>query len=268
MDKFLQINQASYSYRDGFALKDIDFSVKKGEFLGIIGPNGAGKTTLLKMLNRTFTPQKGQISLEGKNLNSLTLRTIAQKLSMVGQDIQLSFSLTVLDLVLMGRFPHLRRFKTEVKSDIEVAHNSLELTQTLALADRDFSHLSAGERQRIVLAKALAQEPELLLLDEPTAHLDIAHQTKVFDLLTNLNKKNNLTIIAVLHDLNLAAEYCDKLLLLDKGKIVDWGNSHQVLQYATIEKTYGTVVLVKENPITGKPYVLPVPGRYVKQDKD
>lgn len=262
MSKFLRVDQISYGYEKALVLKDIGFSVEKGQFLGIIGPNGAGKTTLLKTINRILPLRKGEIFLEGLNLSSLSLKKIAQEMSIVEQDIQLSFSLTVLDLVLMGRFPHLVRFRKETKKDIEIVRASLELTQTLKLADRQFNQLSAGERQRVILAKALAQEPQLLLLDEPTAHLDIGHQIKMFDLLAKLNKERNLTIIAVLHDLNLASEYCEKLILLDRGELRSYGSCREVLQYEIIEKAYGTVVLVKENPLSQKPYVLPVPGKY------
>lgn len=262
MFEFLRVNYISYGYEKTLVLEDIGFSVQKGQFLGIIGPNGAGKTTLLKIINRILVPQKGEVFFGGLNLKDKVLREIARKISMVGQDIQLSFSLSVLDLVLMGRFPYLSRFEKETKQDIEIARECLELTQTQELADRQFNQLSAGERQRVILAKALAQQPQLLLLDEPTAYLDIGHQIKIFDLLLSLNQQKHLTIIAVLHDLNLAAEYCEKLILLNQGKIISWGSCREVLQYATIEKTYGTVVLVKENPISQKPYVLPIPGKY------
>lgn len=264
MGEFLQVEQIAYAYEKTPVLKDISFSVKRGEFLGVIGPNGAGKTTLLKTINRILPAQKGEILLQGVNLKDLKLREVARKMSMLGQDIDLSFSLTVLDLVLMGRFPHLGRFEKEQRKDLEVAHECLELTQTLNLAERYFKQLSAGERQRIILAKALAQQPQLLLLDEPTAHLDIAHQIKMFDLLLKLNQENGLTIIAVLHDLNLASEYCTKLLLLHRGEIISWGSPWEVLRYETIEKTYGAVVLVKENPLSRKPYILPIPGKYTK----
>jgi iron complex transport system ATP-binding protein len=263
MKEFLKVNSISYGYGNTFILEEISFSVAQGEFLGIIGPNGAGKTTLLKTINRILVPQKGEIFLEKLNLQHLSLKHIAQKISIVGQDIQLSFSLSVLDLVLMGRFPHVERFKKETKQDLEIVHQCLELTQTEDLANRQFSQLSAGERQRVILAKALAQQPQLLLLDEPTAHLDIGHQIKMFDLLVKLNQQKQLTIIIVLHDLNLAAEYCETLILLEQGKIISYGNCWDVLQFANIERAYGTVVLVKENPISHKPYILPVPGKYV-----
>jgi len=267
MDEFLEVERISYAYEDSLVLKDISFSVEKGAFLGIIGPNGAGKTTLLKTINRLLPVQEGKVSLQGLNIKQLPLRKIAQKISLVGQDIEVSFALTVLDLVLMGRSPHLERFKKETKTDLEIAKQCMEFTETLHLGPRQFKQLSAGERQRVILAKALAQVPELLLLDEPTAHLDIAHQIKIFDLLLNLNRQRGLTIIAVLHDLNLASEYCQELILLDRGQIISSGSCKDVLQYATIEKAYGTVVLVKENPLTQKPYVLPIPGRFTKLDQ-
>lgn len=267
MEKFLQVEKVAYSYSTALALKEISFSLDKGKFLGIIGPNGAGKTTLLKAINRTFAIQRGKIFLQGTDLATIPLRKIAQTMSMLGQDIEVNFTLTVLDLVLMGRFPHLARFKRESKADLNIAYECMELTETAALANRAFNQLSAGERQRVILAKALAQNPQLLLLDEPTAHLDIGHQIRIFDLLAKLNQEKGLTIIAVLHDLNLASEYCQKLLFLDQGQLISYGDPENVLQYASIEKAYGTVVLVKDNPLTGRPYVLPVSARVARFKK-
>lgn len=262
MAEFLEVDQVSYGYEKAPVVKDLSFSLAKGQFLGIIGPNGAGKTTLLKMINRALSAQRGQILLEGLNLRDLSQEKIAQAISMVGQDLEASFSLTVLDLVLMGRLPHLSRFQKESKSDLEIARQCLELTETADLAGRQLNQLSAGERQRVILAKALAQKPRLLLLDEPTAHLDIGHQVKIFDLLVKLNQEQGLTIVAVLHDLNLAAEFCEQLLLLDQGKVVSQGSCKEVLQYASLEKTYGICVLVQENPCSRKPYVLPISAKY------
>ena len=262
MSAYLQLRCVSYGYTSASVLKDISFEVQKGQFIGVIGPNGAGKTTLLKIINRIAIPQKGEILLGELNIRRAPSRKIAQKISMVGQDIQLSFNLTVMDLVLMGRFPYLKRLQQETKKDLDIARECLELTQTLDLAERQFIQLSAGERQRVVLAKALTQQPRLLLLDEPTAHLDIGHQTRMFDLLSELNRKKGITIIAVLHDLNLASEYCEKLILLDHGQIINYGTSKEVFQYSSIEKVYGTVVLVKENPLSQKPFILPIPGKY------
>lgn len=262
MSNLLQVKNISVGYDTNLILQNINFSVARGEFVGIIGPNGAGKTTLLRTINRLLTPKKGSILFKDSALSCLSLREIAQNISIVGQDISLSFSLTALELVLLGRFPYINRFAKETKKDLEIAYKSLELTDSLSLANRTFNHLSAGERQLIVLAKALAQQPQLLLLDEPTAHLDIGHQIKLFDLLLKLNQETQLTIVAVLHDLNLASEYCQKLILLDQGGIVSYDTPYKVLQYAAIEKAYGTVVLVKENPLTKKPYILPVPAKY------
>lgn len=246
-------------------IKGISFKINKGDFVGMIGPNGSGKSTLLRLMSRVLTPQKGRVLLEGADIQTVPLKKLFQRIAFVPQDTQLSFPFTVLETVLLGRIPHLGRFQLEGKKDLSTAERSMRLTDTGSLANKSIDELSAGERQRVIIAKALTQEPVLLFLDEPTSHLDIGHQIQMLDLLKDLNKKEGLSILVVLHDLNLASEYCDKIILLEDGVIFKEGTPQEVLTYQNIESVYKTVVLVNENPVSKKPCVILVSGNPKKQ---
>lgn len=259
MDKILSINNLYGGYGKEEVIKNVSFGVKKGEFLGIIGPNGSGKSTLLRLMSRVLIPQKGEILLEGQDILKMDLKEICQKVAFVPQDTIINFAFTVEEIVLMGRIPHLKRLQMEAKNDFLTVEQALTLTDTLYLREKQIDELSAGERQRVIIAKALAQEPGLLFLDEPTSHLDIGHQIQILDLLRKLNQQNNLTIIIVLHDLNLASEYCNRVILLNNGGIFKEGGACEVLTYQNIESVYKTVVVVNKNPISSKPYVVLVP---------
>lgn len=260
MDTLLKINNLCGGYYKETIIKDISLEIKKGDFMGIIGPNGSGKTTMLRLMSRVLVPQKGSITLEDKDITRMGLKEFAQKVSFVPQDTIINFSFSVLEIVLMGRIPHLKRLQLETKEDYAIAEKSLIMTDALYLKDKRIDELSSGERQRVIIAKALTQEPVLLFLDEPTSHLDIGHQIQILDLLKRLNHQNNLTIVMVLHDLNLAAEYCNRVVLLNEGKIFKEGAPSEVLTYQNIEAVYKTVVVVIDNPITAKPYVILVSG--------
>jgi len=256
---FLNVIDLKSGYSNNLVLKDISFSVKKGEFIGIIGPNGAGKTTLLKTLSHIIKPLSGKVLLKGKDIHLLSSLLLARQCAMVGQDLLSLFSFTVEEIVLMGRNPYLGLFKQERKEDVEIVNMALKRTDMSMLKDRPIDELSAGERQRALIAKALVQQPQLLLLDEPTAHLDIGYQTDILDLIRLLNRDTELTVICVLHDLNLASQYCDKLLLLDKGKIAGFGSPAEILQYDILEQTFNARCLVDKNILQGKPIVIPFP---------
>jgi len=258
----LQLRSVSCGYPGKKVLQDISFEVPEGDFLGIIGPNGAGKTTLFRAITRILKPWQGTIQFEGKDIFSISRFVLAQQVATMLQMLAMPFSFTVEDFVLMGRYPHLGRLKNPGETDLAIVRESLELTDTLSLRERTLNELSGGERQRVILAQALAQRPKLLLLDEPTAHLDIGHQIQILDLVRKLNRQKRLTIITVLHDLNLAAEYCDHLLLLNEGSIHTHGKPQDVLTYQNIEQVYKTVVIVKENPVSKKPHILPVSTSY------
>jgi len=256
MNTILKIDNLSGGYAKELVIKGISLEIKKGDFLGIIGPNGSGKSTLLRLMTRVLTPQNGRIALEHKDIFQMKLKEFCQKVAFVPQDALINFSFSVEEIVLMGRIPHLGRLEFESKRDFLIAQDALSITDTLYLKEKQIDELSAGERQRVIIAKALAQEPILLFLDEPTSHLDIGHQIQILDLLKSLNKENGLTIVMVLHDLNLASEYCNRLILLNEGRIFKEGSSEEVLTYQNIEAVYKTVVVVNKNPINFKPYVI------------
>jgi iron complex transport system ATP-binding protein len=256
----LKIENLSGGYYKEDIVKGISLTINPKDFMGIIGPNGSGKTTLLRLITRILVPRCGKIYFRNEDIFKLNLKEFCRNVAFVTQDISSSFSFTVIELVLMGRIPHLKRLQFEGKKDMEIAEKALLLTDTLHLRNVRLNELSAGERQRVIIAQALAQEPLLLFLDEPTSHLDIGHQIQILDLLTKLNCQNNLTIVMVIHDLNLASSYCNRIALLDAGIIFKEGSPEVVLTYQNIEKVYKTVVLVNNNPATGKPNVLLVPG--------
>jgi len=260
MSLSLKVNNLYGGYLKSPVLKDISFEIKEQDFVGIIGPNGSGKSTLLKILSRTLVPQKGEILLDGEHIRNYPLKQFCRKVAFVPQNTGVNFSFTVLEIVLMGRIPYLKRMQFETRHDFEIAENALRLTDTLSLKDKLIDQLSAGERQRVIIARALAQEPTLLLLDEPTSHLDIGHQIQILDLLKKLNREQKLTIAVVIHDLNLAGEYCNRMILLNEGAIFKQGAPVEVLTYQNIEKVYKTIVVVNTNPINAKPYVLLVSG--------
>lgn len=258
----LEVEDLVSGYRDGFFLKEINFRVKEGELVGIIGPNGSGKSTLLRAISRTLRPRKGKVLFRGKDIYSLGFRELAQKIAVLSQDSEgLSLNLPLRDYVLLGRIPYRRRFQVlETKSDELIAEEMISLTDVLPFSSRNINELSGGERQRAAIARALAQEPELLLLDEPVTHLDIRHQMEILDLVKRLNRKKGLTVLMVLHDLNLASEYCSRLILLKEGKVFRSGSPREVLTYQIIEEVYKTLVVVSKNPVSSHPHILLVPG--------
>ncbi|MFA5275636.1 MAG: ABC transporter ATP-binding protein, partial [Candidatus Omnitrophota bacterium] len=223
MKPLLRIDNLSAGYYKEDIIKDVSLNINRGDFLGIIGPNGSGKTTLLRLATRVLHSRVGKIYFEEKNILNMDLKDFCRRVAFVTQDIATGFPFTVMELVLMGRIPHLKRLQFESKKDIEIAESALSLTACVQLKDKRIDELSAGERQRVVIARALAQEPVLLFLDEPTAHLDIGHQIQVMDLLKKFNQQDNLAIVMVLHDLNLASAYCKRICLLDNGRIFKEG---------------------------------------------
>jgi iron complex transport system ATP-binding protein len=264
----LSINNVDCYYDSVKIVENVSFSVKTGNFLGILGPNGSGKTTLLKSISRILKPKKGTILLEDQDIYALKPVDIAKKLSVVSQGTTIAFSFSALDVVLMGRSPHLSRFASESEKDVEIAKKCMAYTGTLPLADRLITELSGGERQRVIIAKALAQEPQVLLLDEPTTHLDISNQLEIMDILKRLCNENKLLVVGVFHDFNLAAHYCDSLILLKDGKIFDAGKSEKVLTPKNIKSIFGIETLVKENPITKSVYVMPISPNFTQQKRN
>lgn len=256
----LKIKNLVCGYSSGFVLKGINFEVRRKEFLGIVGPNGSGKTTLLKTITKLLRPTRGQILLDGIDIERMSFKELAKKIAVVPQAINMEFGINVEEFVLLGRTPHRKALQfLETKTDEEIAQEAMRLTETDRLRERMLENLSGGERQLVAIARALTQQPQLILLDEPTAHLDIAHQVRILDLLRKLNEENSLTVIAILHDLNLASEYCERILLMKDGKVHSMGTPEEVLTYQILERVYNTLVVVEKSPVSGRPYVVTVP---------
>ena len=263
MSKILEINNISLNYRDKLILDDVSFSVDTGEFFVIIGPNGAGKTSLLKVLSGLEKTHQGKVDVSGKSISAYSRRNLSQVMAIVPQQIEVGFPFSVTETVIMGRTPHLGLLGMEGKEDFNIARESMEFTDVAHLADRKLHQLSGGELQRVIIARAICQQPKIILLDEPTTALDPAHQLKVMDLMEKFRSENKITIIMVSHDLNLAAMYGDRLLLLKDGKIVQTGDPKTVLNKKLLEESYGCQMLVDENPVGQGARVTPIPDKYL-----
>lgn len=253
----LQAENIGFSYNGVRVLSGISFSVASGDFVGLIGPNGTGKTTLLNLIDGILQPWEGMIRLNGVPVHRMKRDALARIIAVVPQENPMIFSFRVQEVVLMGRAPHLGKWRFEGEKDMAIVKRAMVMTDTLALAGRSMNQLSGGERQRVLIARALAQEPELMLLDEPTASLDIRHQVEFFNLIKTLNRTQGLTVIAVTHDINLASLYCDRIILLKEGRIHVAGRSVDVITEEHIEAVYETPVMVDRHPITDLPRVTP-----------
>ena len=248
-------------------LKQVSFAVKRGSICGIIGPNGSGKTTLFRALSGELGCESGQIKLDGKPLKSISNRERARFMAVLEQHPSTA-DIRVEDYVLMGRMPHRRPLQLfESEQDYQIAHRYMKRTGVYPLRNRLLSKISGGEQQMVHLTRALVREPELLLLDEPTTHLDINHQMQLLNLVESLNTSLSLTIVVVLHDLTLAAEFCDYLVMLKEGKIFCQGGPEEVIHHRVIEEGYGSLVVTQTNPVSGKPAVFPVSDRVLRQHK-
>jgi iron complex transport system ATP-binding protein len=254
----LEIRDLTVAYGELVALRRVSLSLAAGELLGVVGPNGSGKTTLIRAITRLVRPLAGDIRLDGKEVGRLSQRELARWAAVVPQNPYLPAAFTVLEVALMGRTPHLGLLQSEGRADLAVVRRALEQTDTWHLASRRVGELSGGERQRVVVARALAQETPLLLLDEPTAHLDVGHQAAVLDLMKELCRREGKAVLAAIHDLSLAGQYCDRLVMLSGGRIVGEGEPDQVLSPELLASVYGTRVSVFAHPLTGRPVVTPL----------
>jgi iron complex transport system ATP-binding protein len=255
----LEAARVSFGYGRTDVLSAVDLAVAPGELVGVIGPNGSGKTTLVRLLSGVLAPRAGQVLLDARPLTAYRRRDLARRLAVVPQDPILTFPFTALEVVLMGRAPHLPPLAFPRAAEVARAREAMARLEVAAVAERPLDRLSGGERQRVLLARALAQDAEVLLLDEPTTHLDLHHQAGIYDVVGELRRTRGTAVLSVLHDLNLAAMYCDRLVLLAGGRVVGAGTPTEVLRPAALEAAYGARLHVGRNALTGGPLVLPSP---------
>jgi len=257
----LRADDVAAGYGDVEILHGVSMELHAGELLAIVGPNGAGKSTLLKVLAGTLARRRGNLQLLGRSLESYDRRALATIVAAVAQENSVAFQFSVLEAVLMGRAPHLGPFHFETRRDLEIAHAAMEHFDLLELARRPIQELSGGERKRVFLARALAQEAKIALLDEPTAFLDLKHVGDIFSRFRALCGERGMAVVATLHDLNAAALYADRVLLMKDGAAVACGSVEEVLTEANLRAVYDTEVYVGRNPASGALMVLPAPRR-------
>jgi iron complex transport system ATP-binding protein len=257
----IEINKISLQHADRTVVSRVSLQIEQGEFFVIIGPNGAGKTTLLKALAGLHPLTEGDIRIRQRTLNQYSRKALARILALVPQQINADFPFTVAETVLMGRYPHLGLLAVEGEKDLRLAEQAMRFTEVNHLAARRLGQLSGGERQRVIIARAICQQSEVLLLDEPTASLDPAHQLRIMDLMERLRHEAGITVVMVSHDLNLAASYADRLLLLKDGEVEKVGTPREVLTGERLSQSYGCTLYVDENPLLGKPRITLVSKR-------
>ena len=253
--------QLAFAYGDRAALAGVDLDARPGEIIGILGPNGSGKSTLLRVLAGLLRGYRGRARIGGREVLELSARELARQVALVPQEPRVAFPFTALEVVLMGRHPHLAGQTFESARDVEIARQALARCDAADLAGRDIQRLSAGERQRVFVALALAQEPRALLLDEAGSFLDIRHQVELYDLVRELAHQRGVTVLAALHDLNLAAEYCDRVVLLRAGRVEARGPTRETLTYAHLKRVFETEIYVDVHDLTGSLVVTPLSGR-------
>lgn len=253
----LSIENISAGYDSNIlVLENVTMKVAPGEFVGLIGPNGCGKTTLLRVISGVLPPKKGRVMVQDSSVQETGRRTLARTMACLSQDLALDLPFTVRELTLMGRSPHLPKMGRETEKDFAIADRAMTLADVSHLSDRPVTEISGGERQRAFIAMCLAQEPKVLLLDEPTNHLDIGHQLSVLDLIRKLNQQTGMTVVAVFHDLNLAAEYCERLLVLNDGRSEAMGLPADVLTEDMIRRVYGANIRTEQNPVSRRPHII------------
>jgi iron complex transport system ATP-binding protein len=254
--KTLEVKNISLSYNHHAVVKGLSFALQPGELVGLIGPNGCGKTSIIKALSRVLSPISGEIILDGKPLHLISRNNLAKLVGVVPQNPGLPETFTVSEVVLLGRNPHLGLLGGESAKDMAIVFWAMERTGISGLSGRRIGELSGGEKQRVTIARVLAQEPESILLDEPTANLDISHQAEILDLIKSLCREKNLAVLIALHDLNVAAQYCDRLILMKEGHIYTEGKPQEVITSANIKEVYGAENFVYPHPENNLPVVL------------
>ncbi|MBW2486952.1 MAG: heme ABC transporter ATP-binding protein [Deltaproteobacteria bacterium] len=264
MKSAFAVNNLSYAYGSQPVLQRLSFSIDRGEIFIIIGPNGAGKTTLIKLMAGIIKRQSGQIDVLQKPIGSFSQKKLAQVLAYVPQGLPVGFPFSVEETVLLGRAPHQKILGLASEEDLEIVRQTMTFTEVDHLARRKLDQLSGGEQQRVLIARALCQQPQVILLDEPTASLDLSHQIRIMDLMEKLKAEKGVTVVMVSHDVNLASMYADQLLLLKAGEIVRMGTPRAVLNFETLEETYNCQLLVDSSPLGNLPRVTLVPRKFLK----
>lgn len=262
--KRIEARGLCYSYGRGLAIEDVSICAGRGEFIGLIGPNGSGKSTLLKCLCRAVRPKRGAVLIDGKDISEMTCRERALRAAVVGQENELLFDFSVRDIVAMGRSPHKRLFDRDTAGDERIIAHALEHVGMERDAHRRYSCLSGGEKQRVLIARAIAQETDSLILDEPTNHLDVACQLDIF----NFVKRLSLTVVAAIHDLNMASLCCDRIYVMKEGKIFCEGKPEEIITSALIREVYGVTAEAAPHPATGKPAVVYLPEWTLKKKNE
>lgn len=251
----LEMNNLSYSIDNEKLLHDISIKIKEGEFVGIVGPNGCGKSTLLKNIYRVYRPKFGDIFIDGEEIQKLSSRKIARKMAVMVQENNVEFDISVLNMVLLGRYAHKKILEDDSPKDIEIARESLKKVGLEKYEDRSFLSLSGGEKQRVLIARVIAQQSKFIILDEPTNHLDIRYQFQIMNIVSSAD----ITVLASIHDLNMAALYCDMIFIMYEGEIIDYGSPQRVITTEMIKKVFGVNSIIEPNPVTKKVNVVYVP---------
>jgi len=277
MDKkgsIISVKNLNFSYNHNQVLHDLSFDIGRGDFISILGPNGAGKSTLANLVSKVLENYRGSIEIDGKDIRKFNSRDVAKLVAVVPQYTNPGFNFTVSEMIMMGRHSYISRFGMEKEEDYSAVDRAMEKTETLSFANRKYSELSGGEKQRVIIAQALAQDSAILLLDEPTSHLDINFQIEFMNLFLNLNRKEGKTIIGIFHDINLAIQNSRKMMLIKDGRIFDFGIPESIISRESIKRVFGSDVFVGKNPVTQKLYVSPnfTPAiygdtSYIKSDK-
>ena len=258
MDYAIEIERIACGYGQKFAIQDVSFQVPRGKLTSVIGPNGAGKTTLFRAITGMLPLKNGQILVDGESITQMNHKSMAKRLAIVNQTVEAD-NISIEDYVLLGRLPYHTPFQLfESATDFAIAEESMKLTGVWEKRHKLMNQLSGGEQQLAAIARALTQQTDILLLDEPTSHLDISHQMKILNLVQWLNRERNLTVLLIIHDLNLASEFSDQLVMLKSGKVHTTGTPEEVLTYKHIETVYDMLVVTQKNPLSGKPCVFPV----------
>jgi iron complex transport system ATP-binding protein len=255
--KVISVNNLDYAYDEIPVLRGIDISLEKGMFYSILGPNGSGKTTLLKNLQKLLKTHRKCVYINGDDITSISVKELSKRLAVVPQETHMDFDFSVLDMVLMGRSPYLKRFESESSCDLQLAQKAMMITDTWKLKDKSVRNISGGELQRAVVSRAMVQDTEILLLDEPVSHLDIHHQISILNTVWGFSRSKEITVVAVLHDINLAVEFSDSVILLNHGEIKAIGSPEEVITEEMIRDLYNMECMIIRNPSSGKPHVIP-----------